>query len=783
MKALPRHDLGLRFVGPLACLALLLYGAVSFSKPHHSYVLSFSFSGQIEGGFRAQIHLTDGAVLAPVIAQRGDQSVHLAVLPTRTIRGIHLITGKGSGIVRNMQLLKIAGPIRDLSADSLHDRGNIYRAINLDTARAIEGLRLDAVETNAVGFQTIPGAARSSFAFDLQSPLYLLRDMQLAWLQRLTVIVIIGAAALWLVSRARILPLARASPRVSRFLDGPPATVAACAVWAVAAFAVYFVYAGRIGGFSWNIIEFIIANHLQDFGRYALGAAYPTAVWRPVAPTLMVLAIDAVARDPLLTYQILSGAAMASFTASVYLLNRMLFGQLLANAGAALAFATPIVSVSLINHAHSISHLCFLLAASPTLLASVICLLRVHDGKSSAARWAWLASVGWILCYLCRPESMFMAACFFLLTVFLAARRKRALLLLPPLAVFVIVFVGFNLWAGGSTARDDVLSRKMIYQFYASQGWVDLFDAQKRSEMSTDDFELQGYVRAVALYGAPVDNAESLASAIARNPRAVADRIGNNLRQLAGLLTKGKWLSFELCLLLFALPFGFMLLKRSLRLLVLFGTAIFSVVGIFLIFHIDDRYLTIAAPAAVFLGSLGAYGLNRLPMPAAFGKNAFAAVVLVIALLHLPAHLAALSSAFERERLDLSVFRRIGAAFRDVVPAASGEATQMTVHLEIPLPPALKSNAILLLFPYFARTSLWWAQSSELYPRDRLFSLPRCAATHAVAPADASGGKYGAKLGMFFVSGAGELDVFRLAPPHKPEDAFAARFCPVRSGG
>jgi hypothetical protein len=768
-------------MGPLVCLAFLVYGAVTLGKPQHSYLLSFSFAGQIEGAFQAGIQLDDGVVVAPVNALRGDESIHVVALPTRTIRGVRLSPGQGSGIIRNLQVLKIAVPIRDLSADRLRD-ADVYRKIDLDTPRASEGLRLNAVETNALGFQTIPGAAHPSLEFGLQGPLSLLHDMQLAWLQRLIVILIVGAAVLWLFSRACVRSLAQANPRIVECLNERRATVLACGLWAAAAFSVYFVYAGRLSGFGWNIVEFIIANHLQDVGRYALGATYPTAVWRPVAPTLIVMAIDAFARDPILTYQLLSGAALASFVASVYLLNRMLFGQVLANAGAALAFATPIVSVSLINHAHAISHLGFLLVASPTLLASVTCILRIRDGAPSALRWLWLASAGWAVCYLCRPESMFMAACFFV-AVLVVTRRRFSVRLLAPLALFIVVFAGFNIWASASAARDDLLSRKIVYQFYASQGWTELFDAKRKAEMPSDDFERHGYARAIELYGTPEENSESLTRAIAHNPPAFAERIGSNLRHLVDLAAKARWLSFDLLLLLLMLPLGFLFLERPFRLLVYFGAAVFSVVGIFAIFHIDDRYVTIAVPAALLLGSLSAYGLNRMPMPPRFGKNALASIVLLIALLHLPAHFAALSSAFERERLDLARFRAIGEGFREIVRASSAETAQMTVHLDIPVTPALRSSAMPLLFPYFARTSLLWAESSEPYPRDRLFSLPRCPATHAIVPDTAAGGRSGQRLGTLFVGPFGNLLVFRLPAPDRPvDDAFAGRFCP-RNGG
>jgi hypothetical protein len=172
-------------------------------------------------------------------------------------------------------------------------------------------------------------------------------------------------------------------------------------------------------------------------------------------------------------------------------------------------------------------------------------------------------------------------------------------------------------------------------------------------------------------------------------------------------------------------------------------------------------------------------------MPARFGPNALAGVVLVIAVLRLPNHFDALAQAFEPERLDLSPFRALGENFRSVVRLASSDHAPMVVHVDVPLPAAPKFNSMSLLFPYFARTSLLLslpAGSNELYPRDRLFSLPQCAATHVIVP-HATGGGHGAKLGAFFVPGIGDLEVFRLPTPGRPlAGTFASRFCPPRAG-
>ncbi len=541
-------------------------------------------------------------------------------LPARTIRGLRLFVGQATGAVtiRNLQVARVQG-----------NAHNTYRRIDLNAGLTTEGLRVDSSSAEALTFETLPAASNPFLQLDL-TPLPLLRDTQIAWAQRALIALIAAAVLIWLYGR---LQLPASLSRIADGLQGRAATAASAALWFAATFAVYFVYAGRIESFGWNSIEFIIANHLEDFGRYALGANYPAAIWRPVGPTFMVLAINVFARDPLLTYQLLAGLALASLVTSTYLLNRRLFGQLLAHAGAALAFVTPLVSLSLINHAHAISHLGFLLVASPTLLASVVCILSARDGKPIAS-WLWMASAGWALCYLCRPESMLMAACFFLLVGVMAIRRRQIAPLVLPLAVFIAVFAGFNVWASANAARDDIWSRKMIYLFYASQGWTEVFEPNDRAGTQAADHESAGYARAIQLYGTPAENAESVLHAIARNPKAFAARIGSNLGTMIDLLAKGRALPIVLLLLIVALPFSVWLLPPPFRLVAAFAAVVASTIGIFLIFHIDDRYLTIAVPAALLLGSLSAYGLNRLPMPPRFGRNAFASILLVVALGH-----------------------------------------------------------------------------------------------------------------------------------------------------
>ena len=84
----------LRIAGPLACLALLLYGIVSLSRPHHAYVLSFELAGETTGTLEAGIRLDNGLLIAPAIKVAGDKSIHVVSLPVRTIRGLRRLSAR-----------------------------------------------------------------------------------------------------------------------------------------------------------------------------------------------------------------------------------------------------------------------------------------------------------------------------------------------------------------------------------------------------------------------------------------------------------------------------------------------------------------------------------------------------------------------------------------------------------------------------------------------------------------------------------------------------------------
>ncbi len=193
-----------RIAGPLACLALLLYGIVSLSRPHHAYVLSFELAGETTGTLEAGIRLDDGLLITPATKLAGDKSIHVVPLPVRTIRGLRLFVGPAAGArtIRNLQVVRLGALQGRSSPTALRDARNIYRKIDLNAGLTTEGLRVDHDSADALTFQTLASASRPFLQIDL-APLPLLRDTQIAWVQRALVALIAAAALIWLYGRVR----------------------------------------------------------------------------------------------------------------------------------------------------------------------------------------------------------------------------------------------------------------------------------------------------------------------------------------------------------------------------------------------------------------------------------------------------------------------------------------------------------------------------------------------------------------------------------------------------
>ena len=262
-----------------------------------------------------------------------------------------------------------------------------------------------------------------------------------------------------------------------------------------------------------------------------LGANYPAAIWRPVGPTFMVLAINVFARDPLLSYQLLAGLALATFVTSTYLLNRRLFGHLLAHAGGALAFMTPLVSV-VFDQSCAFDLALVLFAGGEPNLARVG---RLHSvcARQQADCAMDVGGFGWLGVLLSVPSGKRADGGVLL-------RRDRRLSqsgegrLCPSFSLWPSSSLSFrHLTSGPARTLRATISgraRRSICSTPARDGRR--FSSQVIEERREPaDHDSAGFARAIQLYGKPAENSENLLYAIARNPAAFVARIGAKLKQ------------------------------------------------------------------------------------------------------------------------------------------------------------------------------------------------------------------------------------------------------------
>jgi hypothetical protein len=234
------------------------------------------------------------------------------------------------------------------------------------------------------------------------------------------------------------------------------ATRSGCPLWAFATFVVVYDYAGSIHLLGGNAIEFVIANHWWDYGRYAMGFSYPTAVWRPVLPTFVVLLIERLTADPVVTFQLVAAISLSSFVASMYVCGRMLGGVLLAHCGAVLAFTCPAITVLLLNHIHSISHLCMLGVLGPTVALSIRSLFLEYSDDGRVRRYLLLSGLFWGLCCLARAELVLSTGVFFSGCGAILFRKKALRTIAIPLSVFCLIYFLHAYWIASAKNNYDL---------------------------------------------------------------------------------------------------------------------------------------------------------------------------------------------------------------------------------------------------------------------------------------------------------------------------------------
>ena len=507
-------------------------------------------------------------------------------------------------------------------------------------------------------------------------------------------------------------------------------------VWGGLAFAAYFHYAQFIVTVSWNAIELIIAQHLIDHGVFATSVDYPTAVtWRPFLPTLLVTLLRLFTADPILIYQIYCGGTVASLVTTAFLSARVLWGRGAAHLAAFLTLTCPAITIQLIDQPHSYSHLGGLLLFGPTLYASLRLLRRVEQGEPLTPAGYGLAGLLWGLCYLCRSEFLLSGLLF--LGIALWAHRARRLSL-KPLAPWLVAFLAFvvpyNLYADHVARRDGILIRKVIYGFYASQGWVD------PSPDSGPDIEADGYLYAQRLYGPALENGESLPRAILQNPAAFLRRVRLNTIQYYRRFTDADffhpWVGGAALLFLIAFAAGRS--DREDRRAVLFLLGLFLASHFVLIFHIDSRYLTIAIPSLILLATAAARlflqaARRHLPAGASLGLVVAGAAGL---LWGSNAHFQRWWHHREPNLVSVPALAALGERFGpDIRRLGSTVNREPHVRFVFPTPSPLFPEDQFLV-AYFTRTSWVNGGAEGPFPRGRIYSYRDRPIDYLLAPAD-----------------------------------------------
>lgn len=487
------------------------------------------------------------------------------------------------------------------------------------------------------------------------------------------------------------------------------------AAWGLAAFALYFTQAGFISHVSWNAVELIIAQHLIDHGAYVTSLDNPSAMsWRPLFPTLLVTFFRLWTDDPLLIYRWICGLAFASLTASLFAAARLMWGRLAAHLAALLTVACQGLTLGLIFHIHSYSHVGMILVLGPALLLSVHLLQQLETAPAKTWFYA-LSGFAWGLCYLSRSELLLFAGW---AGVLLAWRHWRRRWSWKPLAgyalAFAVCFVPYNVHTSRESERHGLLIRKPIYGFYTGEGWLGI-----HADLGPD-MEAGGYIRAIETYGDPIANRESLLVAIGNNPAAFLKRVQANTRNFYGHLRNPQFFSpLWTYAALAGLILAFVLrTQRASRPIILLLAGAFAATHFLLIFHIDSRYLSIALPPLLLLVVFAVQALARhwtlaitLAIVVALpGKDT------VRRLIDHPAH----------DPLPVAVLRALGEHFRATGPHPR-PATNLEPHLYVIFPDFSRmAPEDHMLLGYFSRTSLAASGAEGPFPRGRLYSFRDC---------------------------------------------------------
>ena len=507
--------------------------------------------------------------------------------------------------------------------------------------------------------------------------------------------------------------------------------------WMALSFGVYFFYAQFIVMIAWDALELVIAQHVIDHGAYVTSLDYPSALTlRPVLPTLMVAFFRLWTSDPVLIFRLLAGFGLATLAGAMFFAAHRLWGRAAAHSAALLTLSCPALTTYLIDNNHPYSHLGAMPVLGLALALSLWLLKQESSGQPASTRYYALCGLLWGLCYLCRSELVLYAGVLAMLLAWQAFRRRTrgvwsrlgALLL-----VFGFIFVPYNIYAEHVTRRDGTSIRKSIYGFYMSQGWAD----PPPGELA--DTEGDGYIYAIKLYGDPVANGESMLTAIRHNPQAFLRRVKLNSSAFYALYHSpdfypAAWAAGDLILLGLLLT-G--LLPVGDRPCLLFLCGLFLASHFVLMFHIDERYLTIGVPPLILLlAGLIHYVIHasaKLSPTAGIATGLIVAGVLVGV-----GHRQYLRVRNHRpaNTQSIAAMKSFGRHFLAVVktPRLAGNR-EPHVGFDFPNPTRIYLEDQFLL-PYFSHTALVAHNTVSAYPRPKFYSFREVPDDYLYVPAE-----------------------------------------------
>jgi hypothetical protein len=284
----------------------------------------------------------------------------------------------------------------------------------------------------------------------------------------------------------------------------------------------------------------------------------------------------------------------------------------------------------------------------------------------------------------------------------------------------VAVLVPVNIYAEHVANRDGTLMRKVIYQLYLSQGWVD------PPPKVGPGIEGDGYAFAKQLYGDPKELNESVVAAIRSNPDAFGRRLRLNASRFYGLLFDGGffriWQGAAALALLGLSVTSFV--RNEERFVILFCAGMFAASHGLCAFLIDPRYVTICIPALLLLA---AGGTARVMVWLGRSRRPFGLILVLAAagliLWNARDHLTRLRNHLPPYERGVVAIRALAEHFSSVA-SANRPHVNREPHIELRFPsdsPVPPEEGFLMA--YFTHSAWIGGEAEGPFPRGRFYAF------------------------------------------------------------